>query len=116
MKVHPEMLLKTKDRENEQAPATAIPGSSVAILPQGAILAPDSFLLSPRFQEMKVQPEICMKTKDRENGEAPTTADTGSAVATLPQSGILAPDFFLLTPALQEMKVQPEMLLKTKTE
>jgi hypothetical protein len=63
-----------------------------------------------------VHPEILLKTKDRKNGQAPMAAIPGSSVKASPRSGILAPDFFLLTSALQEMKVQPEMLLKTKTE
>jgi hypothetical protein len=42
MKVQPEMLLKTKDRGNEQVPTSAIPGGSVGASPQSSILAPDS--------------------------------------------------------------------------
>ncbi len=62
------MLLKTKDRKNELAPTSVIRGGSIGALPQSGILAPDSDLLAPAFQEMKVQPEMLLKTQDREHG------------------------------------------------
>jgi len=68
MKVQPEMLLKTKGRENKQAPTSVIPGGSVGALPQSGILAPDSWLLTLALQKMKVQPEMLLKTHDREHG------------------------------------------------
>ena len=94
--------MKTKDRQNEQAPTSEISGDSIATSPQSGILAPASDLLTPGFQEMKVQPEILMKTKDRQNEQAPTSVVSGGLIGTSPQSGILAPDSDLLTPVLQK--------------
>ena len=47
-------------------------------------------------QEMKVQPEMLLKTKGRKNELAPTSAISGGSIGALPQSGILAPDSWLL--------------------
>ena len=54
-----------------------IPGDSVGALSQNGILAPRSSLPTSEFQQMKVQPEIFLKTKDRENEHAPAHVDSG---------------------------------------
>ena len=115
MKVHPEMLLKTKERRNEQAPTSVIPGRPVGAPPESGMLAPDSWLLSPAFQKMKVHPEMLLKTKERRNEQAPTSVIPGRSVGALPESGMLAPGSRLLSPALQEMKVHPAICMKTQT-
>jgi len=71
---------------------------------------------SSHHEKMQVQPEILLKIKDRQNGQTPIVAILAGFVAALPRIGILAPDSLLQSFALQEMQVQPEMLLKTKTE
>jgi len=128
MKVQPEMLLKTKDRGNENAPTSVIPGGSVGALPQSSILAPGSDLLTPAFREMKVQPEMLLKTHDREHGtrrygaggaHAPVKGYPGNMLkkrCAVTQSSItyrhspmpwlLTPSFCLLTPALQKLTCQ----------
>ena len=93
-----------------------IPGGSVGALSQSGILAPRSCLSTPALQKMQVQPEICMKTKDRENAQAPRRADSGRfSWSFVPEwhsgSSLLAPVSRLLH--FKKMKVQPEMLLKT---
>ena len=113
------------------------------------VLTPDSLLLTSALQEMKVRPEMLMKTNEPEHG----TREYGTRGVQIPASALqetLAPcgagracacdgifwehaenkgtpepnhpsqianrqchGSLLLTPAPQEMKVHPEMLMKT---
>ena len=57
------------------------------------------------------QAGMCMKTND---GVRSPRSEVRSRKASAAGAPVLTPGSLLLTPSLQEMKVQPEMLLKTK--
>ena len=114
MKVQPEMLLKTK--EGVRSPRSEVQSreTSAAGVP---VLTPGSLLLAPVLQEMKVHPEILLKTHDREHGtrgaHAPVTGYPGNMLKTKvrlnpithhksPFANPLTPDSLLLTPALKK--------------
>ena len=75
------------------------------------MLTPISLLLTPALQEMKVHPEMLLKTNEsvRRSGREVRSRKAFAAGASL-----LPPGSLLLTPVFQEMKVHPEMLMKTK--
>ena len=97
-------------------------------------LALGSLLLIPASQEMKVQPEMLLKTNGRvrspRRGPKPSPCDpmpssgdgsgggprseVTSRKASAAGAPILTPGSLLLTPALQEMKVHPAILMKTQ--
>jgi hypothetical protein len=79
----------------------AIPGGSVGASPQSGIRAAGSWLLTPAIQNMKVQPEMLLKTKEgwKRRHRKLGTVNRKSRV-------ILTPDSFLLTPPLQKLTCQ----------
>ena len=66
---------------------------------------PGSLLLTSVLQEMKVQPEMLLKTKESVRSPRSEVRSRRASAAGVP---IPAPGSLLLTSALEEMKVQPD--------
>ncbi len=97
------MCMKTKN--TVRSPRSEVRSRNAPVAGTPALI-PSSLLLTPAFQEMKVHPEMLLKTK--ENIRSPKSkCPCGWYACSDPSS-------LLLTPAFQDMKVHPEMLLKTK--
>jgi len=115
MKVHPAMLMKTHGGNIQFAPKMVTTSEGKANARSASpILTPDSCLLTPALQEMKVHPAMLMKTHNGEIHFSPkmVTRSRDRAIARS-ASPILTPDSSLPTSALHEMKVHSAMLMKT---
>ena len=98
------MCMKTNRRTRCQVPGVRCQG----VHPDSQVQARG--LATVRSEKPTFQAGMCLKTNDRVRSPRFEVRSRKASAAGAP---VLTPGSLLLTPVLQEMKVQPEMLLKT---